>query len=556
MAALRRLLRLYRSDVARLAATLALSVAATLAGAALIAVSGWFIAAMAIAGAAGTTMNYFTPAALIRFLAIARSGGRYAERVLGHDATLRLLARLRVWLFARLVPLAPAALDDLRSGDVLARLKSDVDRLELVFLRLISPGVAAAATLAALAIVLLTFDAGIALAVTATLVVFGLIAPALAAISGRRAAARAAQSGARLKADLVEFAQGLAPLLAVNAQEWRVARSRRLQQDQIAAERAERKAAAAGQACAGLAGDLALVVALALAVPLLRDGVLSGPYLVAAALVAQAAAEALTPLPLALSQLPATLASAARVFALVDRAPLVVDPATPLAAPARGDMALRDLHFAYGQTRVLDGAALSLAPGEKVAIVGASGAGKSTLVDLMLRFRDPDSGDVLIGGAPAPACSLDAVRAHFAVAPQRPHLFSATLTENLRVAAPDATDAALVAAVERAGLAGFLARSPEGLATQLGVAGARLSGGEARRVALARAFLSAAPILVLDEPGEGLDARTEQQTIAAALDDGRGQSVVLLTHRRAGLARVARVLELHEGRLVSRAPRR
>lgn len=555
MASLARLLSLYRPARGWMALAILASVVASLAGVGLIAVSGWFIAAMAMTGAAGGTMNYFTPSALIRLFAILRAGGRYAERVVGHEATFRLLALSRVWLFARLVPLAPAALEDMRSGDMLARLKGDVDRQELIFLRLIVPGAAALATLVAVVAILAWLDPALVGAVAAILIGFGVALPALAALRARAPGRRLARTQALLRAALVETAQGLAPLLAAGAGGRRQAQLASLFDDQLSAERRLARAGALGAAGAKLSGDLALVAALALAIPLLRAGALSGPDLALAALVAQTAAEALAPLPGAFAGLSATLAATARLFDLADRTPLIADPPAPAPMPARSDLALSGLRFAYGEAPVLDGLDLDLPHGAHVAIFGVSGAGKSSLIDLLLRLRDPQGGRLALGGVETARLPLDALRRRFALAPQRPHVFADTIADNLRRAAPRASEARLRAALTAAGLGPFLDPLPEGLETPVGALGLTLSGGEVRRLALARAFLREdAEILLLDEPGEGLDPRNEADVLASARARAQGRTLLVFSHGRAGLEGMDRALRLEDGGLIAIDP--
>ncbi|MDE2362044.1 MAG: thiol reductant ABC exporter subunit CydC [Hyphomicrobiales bacterium] len=555
MSDLRRLLGLYRPYRWRMAASIALSLAATFANIGLLAVSGWFIAAMATAGLAQAAINYFTPSATIRLLAILRTGGRYADRLLSHETTFRLLAETRAWLFARLVPLAPAAIEDLRSGDLLARLKTDIDRLELVFLRLIAPVVVAAATLALAGFVLGALDWKLGAAVTAAYLVFAIAVPALLVRRSVGASAKIAEAAARLRAGLVDVVQGLGPLLAAGAADWRRRRVDSEFADLVAAERKTARMAALGQAAAGLAADLAMIAALLVAIPLVRAGAISGPQLVMSVLLALAAMEAFAGLPAAFSSLPATLASARRIFALADRTPAVDDPSAPRIAPSHFDICFERVGLSYrpGSPPALVDIDFFIPQGAHVGVVGRSGAGKSSLIELLVRFRDPTEGTVRIGGVPLRELAGDTVRGLAAVVAQRPHLFSTTIADNLRIAKPDATDAQLEDAARRAGLAPLLARLPAGLRTEVGVAGQALSGGEMRRVAIARALLDDAPIVVLDEPGEGLDAETERDVIGNIVRECAGRTILLLTHSHAGLDLMDRILRLEGGRLASQA---
>jgi ATP-binding cassette subfamily C protein CydC len=548
-----RLLRLYRPHLAWILLSTLVSLIATLANVGLMAVSGWFITAMAAAGLGGAAINYFTPAAIIRALAILRTGGRYVDRVVSHDATLRLVADSRAHLFARMVPLAPAALDDLRSGDLLARLKADIDRLELTFLRLISPVAVAVLTLVAVGLLLALHDGSLAAGVLAVLALCGLVVPALAAIAttapGRVLTARAAD----LRRLVVDDLAGLGPLLMTGAFAAHRGRLVQTMASLVEAERRLNRRAALGQALGRLSGDLALIVALAIGVPLVAASRLAGPDLAMAALLSLSAAEAFMGLPAAFLGVSATLASARRLFAILDRRPPVTEAEHPAPLPDGRDVALDKVTLRYrGDGRpALDGISLDIPFGSHVALIGESGAGKSSLAGLLVRLRDPDAGQIRLGGLPLTAPSLDDLRRAIGVVPQKPHLFTTTLEANLKLGRPSATAGELAEAIEAADLAEFIGRLPEGLGTPVGVAGTTLSGGEARRIAIARALLVDPDILVLDEPGEGLDPETEAAVLDRVLDRMAGRTVILITHARAALSRMDRVIELDAGRIVA-----
>lgn len=548
-----RLLGLYRRHAGWILLSMLVSLVATLANVGLMATSGWFITAMAAAGLTGIAMNYFTPAAIIRALAILRTGGRYIDRVVGHEATLRLLADTRAHLFGRMVPLAPAALDDLRSGDLLARLKADIDRLELTFLRLLSPLVVALLTLVAVGLVLFLHDGVLSAGVLAVLVGCGLLAPALAAAAtagpGRALTARSAD----LRRLVVDDLSGLMPLIVTGAFAGHRNRLVEAMSSLVQAERQLARRAAFGQALGRLSGDLALIMALFVGVPLVTAGRMAGPDLAMAALLSLSAAEVFMGLPAAFLGLSSTLASARRLFAILDREPPVVEHAIPRPTPEGRDLHLDGVTLRYpGSARpALAGISLDVPLGTRVALVGESGAGKSSVVALLARLRDPDAGEIRLGGIALTDLALADVRRVVGVVPQKPHLFTLTLEENLRLGRPSATANELAAAIEAAGLSDFIARLPQGLATPVGVAGTTLSGGEARRVAIARVLLLDPDILILDEPGEGLDPETEAAVLDRVLDRMAGRTVILVTHARAALHRMDRIVEFDSGRIVA-----
>lgn len=556
MSDLLRLLRLWRPQTPWILASIAISLVATLAAVGLMAVSGWFITAMAAAGIAGVSMNYFTPAAIIRALAILRTGGRYADRLISHEATFRLLGSLRGHVFARLEPLVPGAVGDLRSGDLTERLRGDIDRLELVFLRLVAPVCVAVLSSAVVVAVLAHWDGRLAAAVALALVCAGLVLPTLAMIAGRGAAQSITAISAEMRARLVDDLGGLTPLQVTGADRRRFAALEARMVDLVAAEARFARVESFGRIGVGLVGDLAAVAVLVVGVPLVRDATISGPDLTMATLAALAVFEAFVGMPAAFAGLPGTLASARRLFALLDLAPAVVDPEYPQVAPERCDLTLTGVCLDRGSAgrRVLHDIDLDIPQGRRVAIIGPSGAGKSSLADLLVRFRDPSAGEIRLGGVALPDLAAETIRARITLVGQSAHLFTATIAENLRIARPAADDDALWRVLEAARLAVTVRAMPQGLATPIGVAGARLSGGEARRLVLARALLSDAPVLVLDEPTEGLDPRTEREVLDDLIDTAEGRTIILLTHRTAGLDRMDEIITLRDGRIADRAP--
>ena len=551
---LARLLGLYRPYAWWIAGSILVSLVSTLANIALMATSGWFITAMAAAGLAGGTMNYFTPAALIRALAILRTGGRYLDRLISHEATFRLIGGLRGFVFARLEPLAPAALGNLRSGDIAERLRGDIDRLELVFLRLISP--LAVAILASTIVIagLARWNAALATGAGLALVVAGFFAPALAAFAGRAPSRAVTAVSADIRTRLVDDLEGLAPLLLTGAAKTHFDALDQRMEDLLNAEERLARIGALGQISVGVAGELVVIAVLCFGVPLVRSGVLAGPDLTLAALAALAIFEAFGGIPAAFAGLFGTLASADRLFALLDRKPNVVDPDNPVPLPQTFDLVLDSVSLTYpdAQRPALTNINLSVREGARIAIIGASGAGKSSIADLLIRFRDPTSGEIRLGGEPLPQLTMDSVRSRIVNIGQSPHLFSATVTENLRLARPQATVEELWSALETAQLETTIRDLPEGLETQIGAAGTRLSGGQARRLAVARALLTEASIFVLDEPTEGLDAETARQLLDGIFQRTSGRTLLLLTHRLAGLERMDEIITLDAGNIVER----
>jgi ATP-binding cassette, subfamily C, bacterial CydC len=553
---LRRLLGLARGHRGWMAAGVALALLSTISGIGLLAVSGHFITSMALAGASGAAINYYTPAALIRLLAILRTGGRYAERLITHEATLRVLARLRTWLFGRLVPLAPAGLGGLRSAELFSRLRADVDALEHAYLGVLIPLLVAVVVTGIVLATALLYLPVLALWLLLPIGLGGVLLPRWAMRKGRMPGATVVECAETLRTLAADGLRGRAELALYGTEpahaERIAAATIRLQQ----ARRQTNRLEAIGGAGVAFAAQLAVVGVLAFALPALHAATLAPPDLTMLVLLVMAAFDAIAPLPEAWAQLGATMASARRVFALADTPPSVVEPKAPSPVVHDNGLSIRRLRLSYGALEpwVLDGVDLDLPQGHRLAVVGPSGAGKSSLVGALLRLY-PYRGSITLGGAPLDAWQGDDVRARIAVVDQQPYLFDASLRDNLRIARPDATDGQLEQVILQAQLDGYVASLPQGLDTWVGENGVRVSGGEARRIAIARALLADAPILVLDEPTEGLDAGIAAQLYQALAAAMAGRSVLLITHRLGGLSTlVDDVATMRCGRIVECVP--
>lgn len=553
-----RLLRLFLPYWGWMAGGIALAAITVLANVGLMAISGWFIAAMALAGASGTAINYFTPAALIRALAIARSGGRYLERVVTHEATLRLLTVLRVRVFAALEPLVPAGLPHDRSGDLLSRVRADVDALGDFYVRLLVPLAAAVLAVAAIVAALGTVSAALAATTLAWLILAGAVMPLsvqwIAAPDGERLVTRTGE----LRARLTEHVQHLAETILFGAAERQRREITRVSDQQIAAHRHLSRVHALSQAGTGLVANLATWTALLILVPATNAGSIEPAELPAWVLLVLSSFEAVGALPAATQQLAQVLPAARRLFAIADQPPSVSEPANPLDWPnGTPALAFRNLSFRYEEagTWALRDIGLDLPAGGRCAIVGASGSGKTTLVNLLARFWDYRDGSILLGGRELRDYPADVVRRHIAVVPQRPALLTGTIRDNLRLAAPAADQARLEAVCRTAQIHDFIAAQPAGYDTFVGEAGIRLSGGQIRRVAVAQALLKDPRILLLDEPGEDLDAPTEQAMLAAIDAAMAGRSVMVITHRPTGLETFDRVIVLDRGRIIAAGDR-
>jgi ATP-binding cassette subfamily C protein CydC len=543
---LTRLLALLLPQWRRALAGMALGALVIAANVALLALSGWFIAAMALSGHGGPRLEYFTPAAAIRGLAILRTMGRYGERVQTHDTTLRLLARLRVWLYERLVPLAPAGLARYRDGDLLNRLRADVDSLESVYLRLVLPMGVAALTIPLLALATAWFSGRAGMVVLAGLMLAGFGVPMALARLTRRVDRTLPQQRGAYAADLTDLTRGYPEWLVDGALPRLTARA---EANAMAAQMLEHRLAwrnALGNGAGALIlGGMLVAVLFALAAPV-AQGRLDGPGLAMAALLVLGSFEAVAALPASLKARAELRGAAARIFDLTDAPPPVAEPTHPAPPPSRFDIEAQALTLGYepDQPPIITGLTFSVPQGTCLAITGPSGAGKTSVLSALEGFWPLRGGRLTIGGTGLAALPSATLRELITVVPQAPYLFNTTIRENLLLAAPGADGSALWRALDEAALGDEVRAMPAGLETRVGEQGAALSGGQRRRLALARAFLRPRPILLLDEPTEGLDSATEQAVLAALARLCQGRTCLLTTHRQAPLRLANAVLEL------------
>ncbi len=550
--------RVFARHLPRLALGTLAGLAAAAAAIGLMSVSGWFISAAAAAGLAPATavlFNFFMPSIGVRIFAILRTAGRYAERVLTHEATLRVLADLRVWFYGQIEPLAPSGLWRFRSGDLLNRIVADIEALDNLYLRAFSPA-AVALLISILAYLLLAaFDVWIAATFWILFALAGggvsVGAAKIAGPTGRLIAIRTAE----LRIRAVEQFQGLAEILLFEAAEPHREGVQRAQSALIAGQGRMARIRGMSAATMHLLSGAAVLAALYLGGGLVASGKQPGDTLAFMALAIAAAFESVFGLPTAYQFLSRTRAAGGRLVEIVECEPAVrFDAASGTVLPERCGVDFDGVSFRYGPELpwALENVSLTISAGRRMAVVGESGAGKSTLVNLLVRFFDPATGHIRIGGADIRNLSEPDLRRTVVVVSQQSHLFSATVRENLLMARPNADDAELRRALSAARLADFVDRLPDGLDTWVGEAGRLLSAGQARRLAVARAVLRDAPIWVLDEPTEGLDRRTESELVESLLDATTGRTVLWITHRLIGMERLDEVVVMENGRVIDR----
>ncbi len=541
----------FRGQGQRLLNATLLALVTALTAMALLGLSGWFISAAALAGlAAGgpaVAFNLLTPSAGIRALAVSRTVSRYFERLVSHDATFHVMQRLRTRLFAAILPRVPGPLSNLSGGHLLERLLGDVERLENAWLGQGQPTLVAAFG----ALVLLVAAGWIAGPAAAGLLLAGFLVMAgllrrLAAVSAEPLARRARQRE-QLRGDLVQALNGLPDVLAYGLRPALLASWRRRLADLATLEhRLAWRQALTQTLLQSLMQVLAVGVLLLLIGPV-RDGAVSAPLALALTLMVLAAAEVSLPLAAAWQGWPDTRAAVTRLATLTD---------TPLPRPAAegervprpdGSLTVSGLRFAWpGQPALFEALDFQVDAGSPLAIVGPSGAGKSTLLHCLMGLQRPTGGTIRFGGVAQADADSDAWRRCFALLLQQQQLFTGTLRDNLRLARADADDATLWRVLEQARLAD-LVRQRGGLDLWIGPGGLHLSGGQGRRLSLARVLLRDSPVVLLDEPFTGLEPATAValfETLQANLSD---RVLVMVTHDRRQAERLPARLILDSG---------
>ncbi|MFC5214035.1 thiol reductant ABC exporter subunit CydD [Streptomyces coerulescens] len=536
----------------RLALALLLGSLALGSAVGLMATSGWLISR---ASQQPPVLYLMVAVTATRAFGIGRAVFRYAERLVSHDAVLRMLADTRVAVYRRLERLAPAGLRRTRRGDLLSRLVADVDALQDYWLRWLLP--AAAATVVSAGAVGFTAwllpEAGAVLA--AGLLAAGLGVPLVTGAVARRAERRLAPARGVLATRVTDLLTGTAELTVAGALPSRTAEARRADGTLTRIASRAATATALGDGLTALISGITVAATALVGAQAVVDGRLSGVTTAVVVLTPLAAFEAVLGMPLAVQYRQRVRKSAERVHEVLDAPEPVREPERPRKAPASPfPVAVRGLTARHaGQERdALAGLDLTLEEGRRIAVVGPSGSGKTTLAQALLRFLDADAGSYTLGGVDAYALDGDDVRRLVGLCAQDAHLFDSSVRENLLLARKDATEADLRDALGRARLLDWVDGLPDGLDTLVGEHGARLSGGQRQRLALARALLADFPVLVLDEPAEHLDLPTADALTADLLAATEGRTTLLITHRLAGLEAVDEVVVLDEGRAVQR----
>ncbi|GAA5188129.1 heme ABC transporter ATP-binding protein/permease CydC [Ferrimonas gelatinilytica] len=544
-------LRLFQQHWRRLALGALLSLLTLLASIGLLSLSGWFIAASAVAGlviSRSADFNYMMPAGGVRALSVLRTAARWAERVVSHDATFRLLATLRSWFFRHLGRLAPARLGGLRDADLLNRMVADIDALDHLYLRLITPVAAGSLSILAVTVFLSWIDPLLGAVLGGVLLALLLLLPPLFYRLGLRPGERLSHHHGVYRQQLADYIDAQTELLLFQAERQQREKLAHTEQALLLAQGKMARLTGLSQGLLTLFNGWLLLVMVVLAHHQLSQGGAPGPLLALVAFATLASFEALNPVTTAFQHLGHTLAAARRLTPMLSADGAMAFGGQTQPGEERG-LAIQGLNFRYpgALDPTLDGLNLTLEPGERVALIGQTGCGKSTLLQILCRELESDSGSVCLNGHALDSYCENSLRQQLCVISQRVHIFNDSLANNLRLASPGATDDQLEQALRQVKLDKLL--EGQGLAQWLGEGGRQLSGGEQRRIGLARALLHPGSLLLLDEPTEGLDDATEQEVISCLLSHRPERTLLYVTHKPAALAQMDRVLMMEAGKL-------
>ena len=555
MRALLPFLRLFKFAKLPLFLGLVLMITGLASSIGLLTTSGWFLAATAIAGL-GTLFNFFYPSASVRGLAIGRTLFRYFEKLVTHDATFRILAKLRVQVFEKIIPLSPGVLNRYRNSDLLNRLVSDVDTLDSLYLRLIAPFITAIFVILAMCIGLSFVNAPLALGLGASLLLLVFVIPTVFYQLGKKFGDKLVHSRALYRTQFLEFIQAQAELLLFNAEDKLKDNMAKTEANWQADQQKEANLSGFSTALSLFLNGLIIAAMLWFSSQAeFGNDEYRMAFIALFTFAALSSFEILMPLGSAFLHIGQVIASAERVTDIIEQQPLVTfNGKAEFDQNATTLIEAKDLSFTYPerQNRALENLNLTIQKGKKVAILGKTGSGKSTLLQLLVRNYDANQGELCLAGKPIADYAEDTLRSQFCFLTQRVHVFSDTLRQNLQFAsAVNISDEKMIEVLNQVGL-GKLLEQEQGLDIWLGDGGRPLSGGEQRRLGLARILLNDAPILLLDEPTEGLDRETERQILRLILAHAENKTLIMVTHRLTAIEQFDELCVIDEAKLIEK----
>jgi len=481
----------------------------------------------------------------VRLFGIARGALRYAERLVSHNTTFRILSRLRLWFYESLEPLAPARLQQYKSGDLLQRVIGDIDKLENLYVRVIAPPLTAAMISLLLWFLLGAFSLTFALTLLCFHLVAGIVVPFLAGHLNRGTAAGISGMQSALQTATVDYIQGMGELMLFGKLDAQRERLEELKTGLLRLQRKQKLIEQWHEALTGLLMSGAVLAVILIMAPMISSGTFDGIFAAVIVVAVMASFEAFTPLPDTMLHVEESSLAGKRLFEIIDTKPEVTAAAAPVPFPENGAIRFEGVGFTYpGNAKAsLSGITFCIGEREKIAVVGPSGAGKSTIANLLLGFWSPSEGSISIGGCDIRQLDQETLRRKTATVTQNTYLFAETLRSNLLLAKPDASDEELKTALCFAGLETFAGKLDE----WAGQHGMRFSGGERQRLAIARMALQDAPFVVLDEATANLDAITEQKVMESVLQYAGDRTLMVITHRLRNMERFDRIIVLENG---------
>jgi ATP-binding cassette subfamily C protein CydC len=523
-----------------------------LASVGLLTVSGWFLSASAVAGLtiARQTFNYMLPGAAVRGLAISRTAGRWGERVITHDATFKLLTDLRVRFFQRMIPLFPRKSATLRDADLLNRITADVSAMDHIYLRLVSPIAQSFIGILLLSFVVAWFDKTSALWLGGVMLTVLLVWPPLFYKLGKRNGEQLTLTTSHLRTTLLDYISAHSELLIYGGESSRYRLFLQQQQELISQQYYNAKISALASSLLMLVNGISLLGVLYLGLDGYQGNVAT-PFTALIVFAALSSMELLLPIAGAFQFLGQTLTSAKRLNQVTEASPEVVFPistSTRLDLNDAIQVDVKDVSFRYTTQPVLDNLTLSFPVGSKTALLGKTGCGKSTLAQLLTRHWDCDSGSILFNGTPLDQLTETELRASTSVVSQRVDILNDTLRNNLSIANPQATNEALSEALVSVDLAHLL--EDTGLDQWLGDGGRQLSGGEKRRIGIARMLLHKGKLVILDEATEGLDKSTEKKILELIFEHCKSKTALFITHRLSNLHLMDNIVMMEQGQVI------
>lgn len=548
-------LSLYSNHSRRLLLGTILAITSLSASIGLLSLSGWFLAASFLVGST-ILFNFFYPSSGVRGLAIGRTISRYFERLVTHDATFRVLAELRISVFKKLIPLSPSGLNHFRNSELLNRLVADVDTLDTLYLNLLSPFISAIMVITFIAIGLSFVSALLAVIICSTLLALLFIFPAIFYRLGQKSGKKIIQARAEYRSQFIEWIQLNAEFLLFGLVPQMTQKLEKTEQTWLHSQSKESQLTGFSNALLTFINGILVCVVFLLVTTAIDASSADNPEALVALVIfcVMASAEILMPIGIAFLHLGQLITAAERLNDLIEQRPLVeFNGSTRWQKIAENQPLVRfekvTFNYPSNHQATLNGLSFEVNKGQKVAILGKTGSGKSTIFQLLNRHYDPTSGQILLANCNMADYPEATLRSHLVTLSQRVHIFSQTLRDNLLMGNPQATDEQLKLVLEQVELAYLL--QEQDLDLWLGEGGRPLSGGEQRRLGLARVLLSNAELVLLDEPTEGLDRETEQQILMLIFAHCQARTLLMITHRLQGLERFDRVYRIDNGQLLA-----